>query len=272
MIIFDDFDLNNIVNIESFNSSDVYNRIVLSDSNSGGMYIFVGNFGTAANVTFDVHINETRIFSGNLSPNPRAVANYINNKTELRNLGVTAQIIKNYIYGGMTNYDAIFIKVSQSHNDMLFIASPYYLVRSPLDYSVDIDNNKVRFVPQEYDPNILYAGILSDGDSELKYGSQILAPDLQFVGGDFYTYRSVVNNYLGFYNKVKQIMTIVVDYEMQNALPLDIIEVRLNINNIEKYMFMSNWEEVDSYVYKRFFLVGAGKLDHGVYKVKLKEI
>jgi len=272
MIIFDDFDLNNIVDIESFASSDVYNRIVLSDERSGGMFVFGCNFGSEATITLDVHIDDTKIQSGNITANIGSVVYYINNKTELTELGIRAINIKNYIYGGAVLNDVILITVENNHSDVLFVASPFYLLFSPFDYVTDIANNKVRFVAQEYDPNVLYSAILSDQSSELIYGSQILSPDLKFVGVDFYTYNSIVNNYLGFYSSIKQILTLVVDYEMQNSIPLDIIEVRLSNTNISKYMFMSNWQENDTYVYKQFFLVGAGKLGHGQYKAKLKEI
>jgi len=272
MIILDDFEYNNIQNIESFANSNIYNRIVLSESQSGGMYLFYCNFGGQSTFTFDVHTGTSRIQSGAISASARSLVNYINNSSSLRDLGIRSTIINNYSFDGAVLNDIVLLTLNDEYNDIMFVASPYYLLISPFDYSIDVDNNLVRFVAQTFDTNVLYADILNDEASELIYGTQILAPNLQFVGTDFYTYRNLVNNYLEFFKDLKQIITLVVDYEMQNTIPLDLIEVRFNLTNINKYMFMSNWQEKDTYVYKRFFLVGAGKIDHGLYKVKLKEI
>jgi len=272
MIIFDDFDNNNIQAVERFDSSLVYNRLILSNSNSNGMYVFACNFGGLANAELDVHVGDAKIASGNITANTRSVVNYINTKTELIDLGITARVINNYIIGNVVIEDAIIIYVGGDYNEVLFSATPYYLLRTTFDKTTDITNNKVRFIPLAYDPNILYSSILSDGESELVNGAQLLAPDLQFIGTDINTYRSISSNYLGFYKDNNDILTLVVDYKMQNVLPLEEIEVRLNVNNIEKFSFLNSWDELGVYIYKKFFLIGSGKLDDGTYKVKLKEI
>lgn len=272
MIILDDFENNNIEGIESFYSSAVYNRLNIPTGNSSGFYIFVPNFGDYSVVTVDVHWENTRVQSGNLTANARAIANYINNKSELRAKGITAKIINNYQIGTFNYGDAILILCESDYEDILFSCTPYYLVRSQLDSIQDDTNNKVRFTIYKYDPNILYSSILSDEQSELENGTQILSPDVTFVGNNYASYKNLVNNYLGYYKEQKTVITLTVDINAQNLLPLETIQVRLAASNIEKYPFLDKWNSYETYYYLDMFLIGSTKLSQGVYKFKLKEI
>ncbi len=271
MIILDDFDNNNIVNIESFSSSAIYNRITLDSSGGEGMYIFACNFGGVSTITMDVHTTSTKIASGNIPANARSIVTYINKKAELIALGVSAKIISNYEWRNTTFEESILITCS-SPETLLFKCSPYYLLFSPLDYTYDSVANTVMFVPYKYDPNVLYAGILADEASELKYGTQILSPDITFVGANFSSYKNLVNNYLGFYYEKLDIITLEVDAELQNLLPLEPIQLRLSASNIYKYKFLVSWDQGEDYYYLNAFLISSTKVDHGKYKIKLKEI
>jgi hypothetical protein len=236
------------------------------------MYLFACNFGSSANVTIDVHYGEDRIQSGNLSPSVRAIANYINKKEELQELGVTARIISNYIFGNTTFEEVLLIEATSEYDTLLFSCTPKWLIMSPFDYTVDNVNNRVLFTPYKYDANVLYSSILSDEESELKYGTQILTPQLDFIGDNFYSYKSLIENYLDFYKEQANILTFEVDTKLQSMLPLEQVQVRLNASNIEKYKFLHTWKEADSYYYLNAFVIGATKLDHGTYKLKVKEI
>ena len=273
MIIFDDFDQNNIDKIELFDHSNVYNRLVLSGASSGaGMYIFGCNFGTQTTVELDIHKGQTRVQSGNISASVRAIVNYINNTTAVTDLGISASIIKNYRLGSSVIDEVIYILIDNDYEDITFIASPYYLLFTSLDYILDVPNDLVLFTPQQNDPNTIYGAILADEASELRYGTQLLSPNLTFIGSDFYTYLNLVNNFLGFYNKQAELLTLTVNKKLNNTLPLEEVQVRLDAQNAYKYKQTRSWQENGSYIFKNFYAIGVGKLSHSLYKVKLKEI
>lgn len=271
MIIFDDFDNNNISRIESFASSAIYNRITLNSSAGEGMYIFACNFGGASTITIDFYFDATRVQSGNITANVRSIVTYINKKAELITKGISAKVISNYSFSGTVFEESILISCS-SPETILVKCSPWYLTFTPLDRTVDSVANTVMFVPYKYDPNVLYAAILADEASELKYGTQILSPDITFVGGNFSSYENLVNNYLGFYNQKLDIITLEVDAELHNLLPLESVQLRLSAANILKYKFLVSWDQGDNYYYINAFLISSTKIDHGKYKIKLKEI
>lgn len=272
MIILDDFENNNIARVESFNSSAVYNRLNIASSESSGFYLFVPNFGEFSIVTIDVHWETTRVQSGNLTANARAIVNYINNKSELRAKGITAKIINNYQIANFVYSEAILILCSSDYEDILFSCTPYYFVRSILDSVQDVPNNKCRFTMYQYDPNIIYSAILGDEVSELENGTQMLSPDLRFVGSNYASYKNLVNNYLGFYKDQKTVITLEADIQAQNFLPLEQIQLRLAATSVLKYPFIEKWSSYNDYYFLNMFLIGATKLSHGLYKFKLKEI